>query len=188
MTDEEIIDMADRAARSVRKKYDLNWSYDDFQDARQEAALGIVRAWNTHPNQGAGYYFNAGHQGATRYAFRRYSVHTDSITRDDGTDRDDGSAIESVDRAWSVRIDDETIPLLRRALNYVARKVGARGGPKSRDQLAVARDIILLQELSEGRTQQQVAELMGIGRTDVGAYRRSIRQRLAAFIANEKGE
>lgn len=166
MEAEAILDMADRAARTVRKRFDLSWSYDDFEDARQEAAAGIVRALRDRPGRGEGYYFNAGAQGATRYAFRHSSAYADSLTCGDGTEREDGGTIEPVDRTWSVRIDDETIPLLRRALNYVARKAGARGGPKSRDQLAVARDILLLQELSEGRTQRQVAELLGIGRTD----------------------
>lgn len=186
MDAEMILDMADRAARHVRKRHNLNWSYDDFQEARQEAAAGIVRALRDRPGMGGGYYFNAGAQSATRYAFRRSSAYADSLTCGDGTEREDGGAIEAADRTWAVRIDDETIPLLRRALNYVARKANARGGPKSRDQLAVARDILLLQELSEGRTQQQVADMLGIGRTDVGAYRRQIRRRLAAFIESKE--
>ena len=44
MEAEAILDMADRATRHVRKRHNLNLSYDDFLDARQEAAAGRYRA------------------------------------------------------------------------------------------------------------------------------------------------
>lgn len=86
-------------------------------------------------------------------------------------------------RGWARPLADEDMPQLRRALSIVARKDGARGGPKTRDQIAVARDLMILKGLSEGRTQAEIGEALGLSRLDVGTYRQAIRARLAKVAA-----
>lgn len=175
-----ILDLADKAARCVRRRYDLQWTPEDFEDARQEAAASICRALRDRPNMGEGYYFRAGVQGATRQAFRHASLHAGSLTRSDGSTIEDGEPIETPSRGWATPLGDAELPTLRRLLGTVRRKPDARGGPKTRDQLAVARDLVILVGLSEGLSQSQIGEQLGLPKGHVHKYQQNIRRRLAA--------
>jgi DNA-binding NarL/FixJ family response regulator len=180
-----ILDIALQAARLVRRRYDLQWTPEDWQDARQEAAAGVVRALRDAPGMPHGYYVVAARQGATRFAFRQangdHSVRAGSLARANGTDIEDGQPLDPQSRGWSRPLDDEDLPALRRLLSRATRRAGARGGPKTRDQLAVARDIFILRALSEGRSQAQIGEALGLPKNHVHKYLQQIRRRLAAY-------
>lgn len=180
MNGEEILELASYAARNVHCRFSPRWTPEDWQDARQEAAAGICRALKSLPtdirNERA-YLRRAGEQGATRFAFRHSSIaYAAPLT-------DDGKPIEAPSSGWQIPIEDEDMPRLRAILSAVPRKDGARGGPKTRDQLAVARDLLILRGLSRGMTHQEIANELGDRKRNVHSYLTRIRSRLAALAA-----
>lgn len=179
MEADAIIDLADKAARHVRKRFDLQWTREDFEDARQEAATGIVRALrDASEGVSNGYYFRAGAQGATRYAFRRTSIRAESVA-----ERTDGTAMGYPSRGWAQPLEDADFPKLRTMLGRVHRKANARGGPTTRDQLAVARDLIILEGLSRGLSQSEIGARLALPKGHVHRYQQQLRLRLAAIAA-----
>lgn len=181
MEPDAILALAERAARSVRKRHELAWTAEDFEDACQAGAEGIIRALRDAPDKGEGYFFNAGRQAASRYAFRHTSVAAQTLTCADGGSREDGAAVNGISRGWSEPIEDAQLPQLRQVLSRVVRKDGARGGPKTRDQLAVARDLIILVGLSRGLSQTEIGADLSVPATHIHKYRQSIRRRLSAY-------
>jgi DNA-directed RNA polymerase specialized sigma24 family protein len=179
-----ILDLADLSTRLVRRRFSLVWTHEDTEDARQEAAAGILRALRDAPGKPRAYYVRAGEQAVIRFVFRRPSVYAEPLVRADGTEREDGETIESSHRGWNRPLTDDELPAIRALLVRAIRKSDARGGPKTRDQVAAARDLMILVGLSEGLSQSQIGELLGLPKGHIHKYQQQIRQRLAA-IAEE---
>lgn len=175
MDTDTILQLAETSARSVRKRHGLTWTHEDFEDARQEAATGIVHALRVRPNMPERYYQTAGIRAVTCYVFRHASVHAQY--------GEEGQPIEAVPRGWSRPLTDADFPALRCVLSAVPRKAGARGGPKTRDQIAVARDLIILEALSEGCTRNAIAARLSIPKSRLDPYIVKLRHRLAALAA-----
>lgn len=171
-----ILDLADSAARSVRKQRALNWTHEDFEDARQEAAAGIVRALRDLPSgvrDVRAYCWRAGRDGATRSAFRSTSIRTISLTLPSGAVCEEGTAIESSSRVWSWQPTADQLATLRQLLYESRSKRGERG------RLATEMDIATLRLLMDGRTQIEMASVLGQTKTTVNKRLCDLRQRLA---------
>lgn len=199
MDGEAILKLASYAARNVHCRFSLCWTPEDWQDATQEAAAGICRALKSLPsdlhNERA-YLKRAGEQGATRFAFRSSapwgvlsSDMRDDLRQEDfdadqsDSHADEGEPVIGSSRGWQTPLEDEDMPRLRAILSTVPRKDCARGGPKTRDQLAVARDLVILRSLSRGMTHQEIADEIGDHKRNVHSYLTRIRSRLAALAA-----
>lgn len=193
MSPEEIVRMAARAAAFVRRRYDLYWSQDEWKDVRQAAGEGIVYAMREKADQKPGYYWVSAVQSATRCAFREIAKCTDLRTWSLSLDQIEAMEqlheecdayqprwlVEPIQRkCWIYPITDDDIPALRAMLTKAPRRTGARGGPKTRDHVAVARDIRILEGLSEGLSRDVLASRLGMSRNDLNGYIGVLRKRL----------
>lgn len=166
-----ILNLSERAARSVRKRHDLRWTPEDYEDACQEAAAGIVRALRDGPQDaGEGYYVRAGQQAVARYAFRK-------------PEPAQAPLYEQASPVPQSRpsLFDGDVSALRAALTSTG-CASARGGPRTRDQSAVARDLVIIQMLHEGSSRAGIAHRLGTTKNNVDGYISMLRRRLARLI------
>jgi hypothetical protein len=175
MNADTILQLADNAARHVQKRYSLEWTREDCEDTCQEAAAGILHALRVRPQMPERYYQTAAIRAVLCYAFRRTSVHAQY--------GEDGEAIDPLSCGWTQPLTDDDIPAVRRVLSAIPRKPGARGGPKTRDQIAVARDLIILEALSRGHSRAEIGARLSIPKSRVDPYIAKLRHRLAAIAA-----
>lgn len=174
-----ILELAEQSTRTVRKRHDRwSWTREDFEDACQEAAAGIVRALRDYPGRSNGYYVRAGEQAATRYAFRRTSVRDASKLLDyAGAAPLEQRRGYHDGRPWSRELTEEETRRVWRLLYEARSKRGVRGAE------AADRDTAILLLLSRGWTHALIAERMGLTRNHVHKYRQDIRRRLERIAA-----
>ena len=198
MDDDTILKIAHASARHIQKYYQLSWTHEDWEDAIQEAAMGVVEALQCKPGMHERYYQTSGNRAVIRQQFRRSSINTLSTDCIEEHEREHGSGkngklgtaqmvpIEVPSYGWQTGpLTDEDIPKIRALLSIVPRKPGARGGPKTRDQLAIARDLIILQALSQGSTRTQIAVILGISKSELDPYIHKLRERLKSLAERQ---
>lgn len=180
MNENRIRDVADLAARSVRKKFEFTWTSEDWEDARQEAALGILRAIRRHPEKREAFYMNAGMWAIMTRTFRQNSIAHAQPIEARGAPFLCGRPIEANARGWARPLTDEDFPRLRDLMLAVRATSGAR------QQKAAVEDAIILIMASQGTSQSAIAQILGMTAHNVHCRLRLIRNRLADY-ANKKG-
>lgn len=167
MTHEEILKLARSSARRAARQ--LNCSYEiieDYEDVVQEAAVAIFTIVNNDPTRTNGYYVVVGANAIMRYLTRIWWNTPHALY---------------LSRAGETIAIEEQMPKQETALTMAHDPIAAgrlHGG--GRAQRAIMRDRAIVDLRASGWTEQQIADELGLTKSNVHMALTRMRQRGAS--------
>lgn len=172
MTDAALLDLADRAARCILGRRPWAWTAEDWEDALQEAAAGVLDELRRHPDAHIGSLFMAA-TNEIRDWQRVWLRH-----RRGGTLLDYKDYAADVERSASA-ITLDRIQQLAPALTWARQRISAATPGR------VDRDIHFLWLMVKGYSIDGAALELGLSRRNTYAIREQLLPRLARLAQEQ---
>lgn len=184
MQTEEILRIARSAAKTIKLRYEQDWTAQDWEDAVQSGALGVIRGLEY--SQNGSYLYRAACDEITRWLFRQrrgqssvHSISTEQVLEEN--QNAELAGVEPAGKAWSLNVSSVKQSLY--ATLYASRKKkGTRG------KAATERDVQIILLLSQGYNYEAIANELGISPNLVRKTRQDIRNRLRQIAASRTEE